>query len=149
MLGLPYGWGCVPGQADCSGFMQSIFDTVGITLPRNTYEQCQIGRPIRGFDEEASSGEKAALLLRKGVGGITTIWLKGHIMLYLGEYKERPYVIHATYGYGETSRAGVVHRIIKKVVVSDMSLGEGSPKGSLLDRALSARVLDNGEGNRT
>ena len=72
---------------------------------------------------------------------MTLLRLKGHIMLYLGEYDGRPFVIHATSGYrrktGRSERAAALGR----VVVSDLSLGAGTSKGSLLERVVDIRNL--------
>ncbi|MCX5706337.1 MAG: SH3 domain-containing protein [Candidatus Omnitrophica bacterium] len=139
---MPYGWGCSPDEQDCSGFIQEIFASVGIVLPRNAYEQRLVGRLIGGYDKEGDSQLRLKVFQTEAIGGITTVWLKGHIMLFLGMYKERPYVIHATYGYKEKTSAGIIERIVNRVVVSDLSLGKGTPKGSLLERTLSIRVID-------
>ena len=49
--------------------------------------------------------------------------MKGHIMLYLGMFDGKPYVIHDT-----TVSA------VDRVIISDLSLGQGTQKGSLLKR---------------
>ncbi|MFA6281770.1 MAG: SH3 domain-containing protein, partial [Candidatus Omnitrophota bacterium] len=39
LFNAPYGWGGTGGEQDCSSYMQEIFQTVGITLPRNSSAQ--------------------------------------------------------------------------------------------------------------
>lgn len=140
LLNAPYGWGGMHGEQDCSRYMHEIFSTFGIVLPRNSKEQAQAAQVIGKFAEGTSDDEKFKVLREQAVGGITLLGMKGHIMLYLGMAEERAYAIHATWGYrvpaGGEDRVCVVNRVI----VSDLSLGEGTKKGSLL-RRLNAIVV--------
>lgn len=142
LLGAPYRWGSSRGGQDCSGFVQEVFATVGIVLPRDSSEQRRVGDLIGEFREGGDDAEKLAVFARGAAGGTTLAWLKGHILLFLGMYQGRPYVIHATYGYKERQALKEVTKTVKRVVVSDLSLGEGSKKGSLLDRVLSIREIE-------
>jgi len=134
LLNSPYGWGGMHGEQDCSRFLQEVFATVGITLPRNSSEQARVGKLLAEFKQEATESQKFEILSKQAVGGITLLRLPGHIMLYLGIVNSRPYVIHATWGYREPQGNVDRVRVINRVVVSDLSLGEGSQKGSLLKR---------------
>lgn len=60
--------------------------------------------------------------------------MKGHIMLFLGGIDGRVFAIHSTWAYRD--RVFFMKRLhrVGRVVVSDLSLGEGGDKGSLLDR---------------
>ena len=42
MLNQPYGWGDMYGEQDCSRFLQMVFATVGIMLPRDSKDQAQV-----------------------------------------------------------------------------------------------------------
>ncbi len=134
LLNEPYGWGGLHGEQDCSRFLHEIFSTFGIILPRNSKEQARAGKILGRFTEDSPPPVKLKTLEEQAVGGITVLGMKGHIMLYLGWVEGRPYAIHATWGYrvpaGDEDRVCVVNR----VVVSDLSLGEGSQRGSLLER---------------
>lgn len=142
LLDKPYGWGGMKGEQDCSRFLQEFLSTVGIRLPRNSSEQGQVGRSIAEFTDETTDEEKIQVLKDQAVGGITLLKMKGHIMLYLGMVDNRPYAIHATWGYREPAADGEDEvRVLNRVVVSDLSLGEGSQKGSLLKRITNLRLL--------
>ena len=141
MLNAPYGWGDMYGEQDCSRFLQMIFSTVGITLPRNSGEQGRVGTMIKGFAEELSADEKRSLIADRALGAQTLLRFKGHIALYLGEVDDEPYAIHETWGYHESSSRGDQVRILNRVVVSRLDLSAGSQKGSLLDRLLSVRII--------
>lgn len=47
-LGVPYVWGgTTPSGFDCSGFTQYVFrNAVGVSLPRTTYDQINVGVPV-------------------------------------------------------------------------------------------------------
>ncbi|MGE5307930.1 MAG: C40 family peptidase, partial [Deltaproteobacteria bacterium] len=126
LLGAPYGWGGSGGEQDCSSFLQEIFSTVGIRLPRNSSEQAKAG---------------SAVDLPSAVPAITILGMKGHIMLYLGEYEDNPYAIHAVWAYREPGPSGDIIRKIGRVAVTPLSLGEGSKKGSWQKRINSIKTL--------
>ena len=46
-LGTPYSWGGTSSSGvDCSGFVRSVFQKAGITLPRTSREQAETGREV-------------------------------------------------------------------------------------------------------
>ncbi|MBN1621032.1 MAG: SH3 domain-containing protein [Endomicrobiales bacterium] len=136
-LNAPYGWGGMYGEQDCSKFIQQLFLTVGITLPRNSGSQSQVGKLISELDRKVSETERVRILTKDAVAGITILPIEGHIMLYLGVVDGEPYAIHEIWGYAED---GFVH-LIKRVVVSDLNLGRRSAKGSFLERITSVREI--------
>ncbi len=141
LLNAPYGWGGMGGEQDCSSFIQQVFATVGIDLPRNSSAQGKVGTPLGNFTAQTPERKKIYALVKKAMGGVTLLQLKGHILLYLGMHKGRFYAIHETYGYGQPEGSRSISRIVNRVVVSDLSLGRGSKKGSLLERIVSMRKL--------
>jgi len=134
LLNAPYGWGGMYGEQDCSRFVQQVFATVGIKLPRNSSEQANSGTVIAKFDEKTEGRDKKEVLITKAVPGTTLLGMSGHIMLYLGNVDGRPYAIHATWAFRENQDGQEIRKVINKVVVSDLSLGDGSARGSLLKR---------------
>ncbi len=143
LLNAPYGWGGMYGEQDCSRFIQEVFATVGIALPRNSSAQRQVGLLIGDFDEYATEGEKLDVLIRKATGGITILYLRGHIMLFLGMLGDRSYAIHAIWAYREKVWYKDIIRVVNRVAITDLSLGKGSKKGSLLERLTTIRIISN------
>lgn len=143
LLNAPYRWGGKDGERDCSGFLQEVFSTAGIVLPRNSSDQARTGRALGVFTEETAGEFKLRILHEQAIAGVTLLRLKGHISLYIGAYEGRPYVIHETHGYRQKMPwGGDIVREINRVVVSDLSLGDGSKKGSFLERIVSINNIE-------
>lgn len=84
LIGDPYSWGGKEGYSDCSATVLSIYDCFGIHLPRNTSAMAKIQRGAvydPAFEDYAQ--------LQPG----TLLVMKGHVMLYLGEWKGEPYAL--------------------------------------------------------
>jgi hypothetical protein len=143
LLNQPYGWGGMYGEQDCSRFLQEIFATVGIDLPRDSKDQAKVGLALATFDPITPSAAEAQKkgFFNKPVGGVPILTLKGHIMLYLGELENRPYAIHAVWAYREPLGDEDQVHVINRVVVSDLDLGDGSKKGSLFKRLTGVRAF--------
>lgn len=141
LLNTPYGWGGMYGEQDCSRFVQEVFATVGISLPRNSSKQSLVGNLIVEYPDGAAGGEKLTALTENGVGGCTLLYMRGHIMLFLGTVHDVPYAIHSTWAYRQPRWGGDRVRVINRVAVTQLSLGERSKKGSWLERLRSIRVV--------
>lgn len=139
MLNHPYGWGDRLGGRDCSRFVMDLFRTFGIRMPRNSKEQAMVGTDP-GSAEGRPTKEKQKLL-DQAVPLATTLRLPGHIMLYLGKHKGKHYVIHSIWGIQKSGKAGPEVEKIGKTVISDLTLGEKGPSGSLLDRVTGIRTI--------
>ncbi|MBU1726195.1 MAG: SH3 domain-containing protein [Candidatus Omnitrophica bacterium] len=142
MLNSPYGWGGMYGEQDCSNFLQEVFATVGIILPRNSSAQAKVGVCLARFNDTSPDSRKPGVLKSKGIGGVTLLQMKGHIMLFLGMFDDKPYAIHASWAYREPGQGEDKVRVMNRVVVTDLFLGEGSKKGSLLDRVVAICNLE-------
>lgn len=141
MLYQPYGWGGMYMAQDCSRFLQEVFATVGITLPRDSKNQILTGSLTAEWTDKTPDDEKLKELLAGGVGGITVLGMKGHIMLYLGNIDDKAYAIHAVWAYRQPGSGGDDIYVLNRVTVSDLTLGEGSRRGSLIRRMNGARRI--------
>jgi hypothetical protein len=134
-LGHPYGWAGEAGGCDCSSLAQEVFASFGIHLPRSSAEQQYTGTRSIALepDEPASSREHRIDAAHER--GIVLLTFPGHVMLYLGRSDDRPMALHALAEYVEPCESGgETLRLVDRVVVSDLSLGAGSSRRSLLER---------------
>jgi hypothetical protein len=139
MLHEPYGWGESPGGRDCSRFIMDLYGTFGIQMPRNSKLQAQIGAGPGEIGVRTLREKKT--LLDETPPLAATLRLPGHIMLYLGKDGGRHYVIHSLWGVQRKIQRSPVLEKIAKVAVSDLSLGETGPAGSLLERISDIRYV--------
>lgn len=85
LQGRPYGWGGYGFYNDCSAEMKALFTMFGIALPRNTRYQALSGvtTDLSGLSEE----DRLNTIMHKAKPLLTLIYIKGHILLYVGKYK--------------------------------------------------------------
>jgi hypothetical protein len=141
LLHTPYGWGGSFGERDCSQFLCEVFGTVGLRLPRNSSKQAKVGVPLIGLADYDDGSYKKRFISDAAFPSATLLRLPGHIMLYLGSVSGNPFVIHSTWAYREDGRLSDRVRLINRVVVSTLDLGEGSEKGSHARRLTNATMV--------
>ncbi|MFA7074022.1 MAG: SH3 domain-containing protein [Endomicrobiaceae bacterium] len=133
-LNSPYGWGGAYGEQDCSTFIRQLFGCFGFTLPRNSSNQKKCGVSPVAVNINDSDYTKTKKLLNHAVNGISLLYLPGHIMVYIGSEKGTPYVIHSIWGTENWGKNGKTINFINRIVVSNLLIGDGTKKGSLLKR---------------
>lgn len=138
LLEAPYGWGGAGGFGDCSEIIRRLGLACGLRLPRSTAE---LARALSGEDLPPGPQAKRRRLAAAG-GGADLIVFPGHVMLALGTVEGRLFVVHNLYGIQARDGRGDLIRRVGRVVVSDLSLGAGSRKGSLEQRASRVLFLD-------
>ncbi len=92
LLNEPYGWGGLLNNRDCSSFTQDFFTPFGSYLQRNSKAQTTNGKYID--ISKLTLDEKKEFIKKEGVPFSTLVYLKGHIMLYLGIKDNEPMVVH-------------------------------------------------------
>jgi hypothetical protein len=133
-LNYPYGWGDLNGEQDCSSFIRMVFATVGIELPRNSRFQSRSGKPIASFDRNTPLEKRLETLKAQGIGGITLLGMKRHIMLYLGMVDGAPYAIQAMWSYTDRVGKKEALKVVNRIVVADLFLGKDTRDGSYISR---------------
>ena len=140
-LGQRYGWGYDYNSVDCTGFLVDIFRTFGLLMPRNSGQQGygDFGQNTR-FAETAPHAEKLAAIRQAKVGDF--IYRPGHVMLYLGESKGEPFVIHAVFDLAYYTAAGEFYRgTLNSVSVTPLTPLYLTPEQSYLDRLYAIKSL--------
>ncbi len=122
IMGQPYGWGGMFGDRDCSALTRELFTPFAIWLPRNSVAQARVGSIVPL--EHLSAQEKEACILRQGVPFLSLVGMRGHIMLYVGNYKGRAAIFHDVWGVrtidGEDDNA---RHVIGRAVVTSITPG--------------------------
>lgn len=142
LLNSTYGWGGVGGTRDCSRLMMDLFDTFGLRLPRNSWNQSQSG--VRQVDvKDLDDAAKAQAIEQAGRAGVVLLYLPGHIMLYLGRDGQRLYALHQFSGYLVPCQGGgeTMNRV-NRAAVTTLELGRGSSRRAFIERITKLVIFD-------
>ncbi|MEA1953906.1 MAG: SH3 domain-containing protein [Campylobacterota bacterium] len=94
--GEPYGWGGSYECRDCSATTRDFLGAFGIFLRRNSSKQAKDGKStyIKGLKKRA----KKKKIIKDAEPFRSLLYVPGHIVLYLGEYKGEPVIMHTYWG---------------------------------------------------
>jgi hypothetical protein len=133
LLHTPYSWGGEGEYRDCSQLVMDVFATVGLTLPRNSGCQGQVGNRIVHLNHKYKPSRRLLEIGRLDHPAL--LQFPGHVMLYLGQEGNNVYAIHDIWSFRQPDTPTQDRKLlIGQVVVSDLSLGADSTRGSLLER---------------
>jgi len=118
--------------------LADLFAPFGLWLPRNGNDQGRFGGYAISL-AHLSPKDKEITLIKNGIPFFTLLWLKGHIMLYVGTASGRALVFHNLWGLRTLKSDGSLGRyVIGKAVVTTLqpgnSLPNADPDGDLLKR---------------
>ncbi len=119
----PYGWGGRNERRDCSSLIRDLYSPFGIWLPRHSADQAREGGTYLDLSG-LSPTEKKKLIVERGVPYLTLLWLKGHIMIYIGAQNGEPLVFHSFLSIrtmNETGQAG--RKIIGRASITSLYPG--------------------------
>lgn len=145
LLDEPYGWGGLLNNRDCSSFTQDYFSVFGKYLHRNSKAQTTNGKY---FDmSNLNLDEKKEFIRKNGVPFSTLVYLKGHIMLYIGQKDKEPLVAHNVWSIRLKDKNNQEFRhIIGKASLTTLEPGielEGFTKDSnILNKVLGITILN-------
>ena len=147
LIGEDYGWGGVLANRDCSAFTKDFFTPFGIYLKRNSSKQLEAGQYIEL--KELDNASKKQRILADAIPFMTLIYLRGHIMLYIGEQAGEPLVFHNIWGLRTLKDDGSVGRfIIGRAVITTLEPGKELPnliqEASILSKVQGMVILDKG-----
>ena len=120
-----------------------VFESFDIALPRHSGWQAQAG----SFTVDVADmkpAEKLQALDQAPKSGVVLLAFPGHIMLHLGKNAAGvPMVLHALGEYVQPCAGGKGETVldVQRTVVSDLALGAGTSRRSLLERVATLVVL--------
>lgn len=114
-LGQKYGWGGYLNLRDCSMLTMDYCTTFGIPLSRNAVAQLLRGTRL--------PKKNASLILKYGKPFLTLVGNKGHVMLYVGEYNNKPAFLHNLWG-GPKKPEQIDRYVIGKTVLTTSDFGK-------------------------
>jgi cell wall-associated NlpC family hydrolase len=142
----PYGWGGLYQNRDCSSLLKDLFVPFGLWLPRHSSHQALNGGRFSSLNPLAPE-ERERMILEQGIPFLTLVWVKGHIMLYLGNDHARALVFHSLWGIktrepgGEEGRKIIGHAAITTLHPGAELAARDFPSGDLLQRVEGMTVL--------
>ena len=141
LLGSPYGWGGVGGTRDCSRLMMDLFGGFGLLLPRNSWMQSRSG--VRQLDVSTLDDQaKARAIQAAAQDAVVLLYMKGHIMLYVGQDGDHLYAMHLFSGYlRPCDGGGETMMRANRALVSSLELGRGSSRKAFIQRISTLVVL--------
>jgi len=123
LLNEPYGWGGLLNNRDCSSFTQDFFIPFGKFISRNSKAQTKNGKY---YDiSTLSKKEKKEYIKQHAIPFSTLVYLKGHIMLYIGIKQDEPLVMHNMWSIRLKNKWGKKARhIIGKASITTLEPGK-------------------------
>jgi len=123
LINEPYGWGELLNHRDCSAFTKDFVAPFGIFLNRNSYGQTFDGKYTN--ISTLSNKEKKEYILKNAIPFLSLVYLKGHIMLYIGEENSEPIFFHNVWGVKTKNIFGKEGRkVVGKAVITTLNMGE-------------------------
>ena len=105
--GEPYGWGGSYECRDCSATTRDFLGPFGIFLRRNSSKQAKDGSSttyIKGLSKKT----KKRKIIQKAEPFRSLLHVPGHIVLYLGQYKGEPVIMHTYWGIRKKNRSKLI-----------------------------------------
>lgn len=127
LLNEPYGWGGINNLRDCSLLTKDFFIPFGIFLDRNSRAQKDNGTKIKLYD--LNNDDKKKTIIEKGIPFLTLVYMKGHIMLYVGHKNGEPLIMHNFWSvkYKDNPNEDYKRRIVGKGVITTLEPGKEIP----------------------
>ena len=133
-LGEGYGWGGLENNVDCSAFVQDVYRSVGIELPRDANKQEKA--MARSISLKNMTREQRLEILKKTKAG-SLLFAPGHVMMYLGtDENGEPLIIHALSSYYTFDNGQTAKHYARKILVTDLHL-LSKDKVEMIDRLTS------------
>ncbi|WP_298839390.1 SH3 domain-containing protein [Clostridium sp.] len=126
----PYDWGDKFSGKDCSSFILTIYKCFGLLLPRNACQQeNSFSNKTNSFKFKRDDSLKNRYTLIDKLKPGAALFLDGHVMMYLGKYKNNHYMIHSFSGYSVKNGSNYEPHSALQVAISTVDLisASGTP----------------------
>jgi hypothetical protein len=141
LLGMPYGWGDLDFNSDCSGILRRFFTAFAIWLPRNSYSQAHYGSKFYSLADMPIEQRKQVLvagsetiptpipyltLFNFGSKASTTgqTGSIGHIALYIGSKNHEAFIMQSAWGLKiYKGKEPIGRAIIGKAAITPITAG--------------------------
>lgn len=139
MLEKPYGWGGLLDNRDCSSTLKDLFSTTGVWLPRNSRSQSYSGKQFNL--KTMGRTEKEAFIINNGIPYKTLLYMKGHIMLYIGHQNGMVKIFHNMWGVGHIKNGKYTKKITGKTVETNLWIGKNLQKKKFIVDSLRTMTI--------
>ncbi|MDO7253642.1 SH3 domain-containing C40 family peptidase [Helicobacter cappadocius] len=140
MIGERYGWGGSLENRDCSAFTRDSFANFGILLPRNSAAQVKYAGNMIDLSK-MDAKQKEQYIIDHATPFATILWLKGHIMLYIGTYKGRAMAAHNAWSITTSTLFSKQENILGGVVITTLWVGKEKNGSLFKSKMLIDRIL--------
>ncbi len=124
LTGRAYGWGGLYGNRDCSTMLRNLFFQFYLALPRNSFLQSKSGfyYSLKGL----TGRQKKETIKRIGIPYVTLLFMKGHVMLYIGMFKNKIAIFHSFWGVRTAHffKKDKGRRVVGRAVVTSLEPGK-------------------------
>lgn len=143
LYGQNYGWGGYLQNRDCSMLMRDFYTQFGLFLPRNSIDQAHDKPDEMITFKDTTNEEKIALIRQFAKPFRTMFYMKGHIMMYIGEFAGEPIIFHSFWSIKtkNNNRLVIGGSYITTLMPGIELENYDKAKGTLLDKLLSMRVF--------
>ena len=141
LISQPYGWGGNVGYRDCSLMQKDLMAEFGIFLNRNSGNLLNCGKVIKLSG--LSNSEKLNVISLEGVPFRTLLIMKGHVMLYIGNYHASPVMFHQYWAAHVVTADGKLDYYEKQSEITYVNIGVQNPdiERSTILTAINAMVI--------
>ncbi len=144
LINKPYGWGGYLMNRDCSALVKDFYTPFGIWMPRNSTAQAKNGIFVPLKDLQPYQKEK--IIKEMAVPYLTLVWMRGHIMIYIGKKDGEPLIFHSFWGIKTRSYLNKEGRfVVGKSAITTLKPEKGvwlvDFKGKFLNRIQGITIL--------
>lgn len=128
LIGEKYGWGGYFGNRDCSALLKDIFANFGVFLERNSQSQIRQKDYLKNDNfvdlSKLNAKEKINYIKTNAIAFGTLLALKGHIVLYIGEFNDELLILHDLWGIKTYVNNEEGRLVLGKVVITPIDVGK-------------------------